>query len=209
MILKNNTRYSKIFNFILEDHRIRLDENQLRWGGIPTMTQEQLRWNPGSGKIRASVPWITPVRTGLSLSITLGAHNTHNWSLGEMYRAKLTCPSTYSCPQWHLAGGKCLIWRSVLQDGRGAEQLSCQSYSLSRRMLILISKLVLVPKNSESGWIFLMLSFALYLKVEFQTTWCPWEGKIWVDTAVTGMVGQGVAEPCGAPQQRGSAQHSC
>lgn len=60
-----------------------------------------------------------------------------------------------------MAPGWCLIGRSVFQDGRGAEQLSCQSYSLSRKMLVLISKLILVPKDHESGGIFFMLSFAL------------------------------------------------
>lgn len=83
------------------------------------------------------------------------------WGLGVMYRSKLKSPSTYSCPQGHLAGGKCLMGRSVFQDGRGAEQLSCQSCSPSRKMLVLISKLILVPKDCENGWIFFMLSFSL------------------------------------------------
>lgn len=52
-----------------------------------------------------------------------------------------------------------------------------------------------------------MLPFALYWRLNSRQP-DPWEGKKWVDTAVTRMVGQGVAEPCGAPQQRDSAHLS-
>lgn len=138
------------------------------------------------------------------------------WGLGVMYRSKLKSPSTYSCPQWHLAGGKCLMGRSVFQDGRGAEQLSCQSCSPSRKMLVLISKLILVPKDCENGWIFFMLSFSLCWrlnsrqpdahergKYEWTQLWPEWWDRVWLNHAVHHSKGTPLTSPVNPTHSQG------